>query len=62
MQPQIIPFPAGRALRTARAGLAVAGLLLAVALSGGPVQAQTPPKPAVEAGGVRTGPICPVSR
>ena len=49
MLPQIMPFPAGRPLRTASAALAVAGLLLAVTLSAGPVQAQTVAKPAVEA-------------
>ena len=49
MQPQIVPFIAGRALRSIRAIQAVAGLLLAVALSASPVQAQTPAKPAVEA-------------
>ncbi|MDP1882667.1 MAG: transporter substrate-binding domain-containing protein, partial [Bradyrhizobium sp.] len=46
---QIVPFIVAKSLRTVRAAQAVAGLLLAAALCGGPVQAQTVPKPAVEA-------------
>ncbi|MDP3691396.1 transporter substrate-binding domain-containing protein, partial [Bradyrhizobium sp.] len=47
MQPQILLFLGGKP--PVRAILAVAGLLLAVTLSAGPVQAQMPAKPAVEA-------------